>query len=267
MNSTENLQRDAVQEEYCLELYGVGKRFGGLCANNDVNLKVRSGERLAIIGPNGAGKTTLFNMISGEFEPTEGKILLFGEDITKLGNYRRVRKGLARTYQIAELFPDMNIQENIVLGLMGTRKGKFSMFRALKSRKDLFREADALMSRVNLQDKKGTLIKNLSYGDQRLVELLLALSSDPKIICLDEPNAGLSSAESKVMVNVIKALPRDITILLIEHDMDLVFDVVDRIMVLHDGNVVATDDKDKIRENEHVQRIYLGVEDANAVND
>jgi len=246
----------------CLELRGIGKSFGGLRANDNVNLTVRQGERIAIIGPNGAGKTTLFNMISGEFFPTDGQIFLYGKDVTNLPNYKRVPEGLARTYQITTLFWNQSILENLLLALSGTDKRKFSLWKSLRTYKNLFDEAETLLQQVNLLEKKDSLIKNLSYGDQRLVELVMALASHPKILCLDEPNAGLSVAESRVMVDTVKNLSRDITILLIEHDFDLVFEVVDRIMVLQDGRVIATDTKENIRANKKVQQIYLGEEAA-----
>lgn len=251
---------NSVKDEFCLELIGVGKSFGGLRAVDDVNLQVKSGQRIAIIGPNGAGKTTLFNMISGEFKPTDGKILLYNQDVTRLPNNKRVHMGLARTYQITTLFPDFSVMENILLALTGTRKEKFIFFKNTKKYDALFEEANALLQWVNMSNQQDVLVKNLAYGDQRLVEIMLALASKPKILCLDEPNAGLSAAESKHMVDFIKSLPKDMTVLLIEHDIDLVFEVSDYIVVLQDGRVVASDVKDNIRHNKKVQQIYLGEE-------
>lgn len=248
--------------EYCLQLINVGKSFGGIRANDNVSLGVRQGERVAILGPNGAGKTTLFNQISGEYFPTDGKILMYGQDVTHMSNFDRVKLGLARTFQITELFWDMTISENLILALIGIRKDKkFQFFHALGKQAALFQEAEELIASVGLLEKKDEQIKNLSYGDQRLVEIVMALASKPKILCLDEPNAGLSVMESRTMVNVIKNLSRDITILLIEHDIDLVFEVVDRIMVLQNGVPVATDTKENIRNNKRVQEIYLGEEE------
>ena len=251
-----------MEREVCLELQGIGVSFEGVRANDDINLKVYAQDRLAILGPNGAGKTTLFNVICGEFPPTDGKILLYGKDITQEPNYKRVASGLSRTFQITALFWNQSILENIILALLGVdSKHKFSFFRSLGQYSQLFDEAIKLIEMVRLTEKKDMLIKNLSYGDQRLVELLMCLASNPKIICLDEPNAGLSVSESKTMINVIKSLPKDITILLIEHDMDLVFEIVDRIMVLHDGKVVATGNTENIRNDRRVQQIYLGIEE------
>lgn len=247
--------------EYCLQLVNVGKSFGGIRANDNVSLDVKQGERVAILGPNGAGKTTLFNQISGEYFPTNGKILMYGQDVTHMSNYNRVKLGLARTFQITELFWDMTIRENVVLALIGIRKNKkYQFFSSLSKQRRLFEEADNLIASVGLIDKKDEQIKNLSYGDQRLVEIVMALASNPKILCLDEPNAGLSVSESRTMVDVIKNLNHNITILLIEHDIDLVFEVVDRIMVLQNGIPVATDTKENIRNNRQVQKIYLGEE-------
>ena len=255
----ENLERS--QSEYCLQLINVGKSFGGIRANDNVCLDVKQGERVAILGPNGAGKTTLFNQISGEYFPTDGKILMYGQDVTHMNNYNRVKLGLDRTFQITELFWDMTISENVVLALIGIRKDKkFQLFHSLGKQSALFEESSRLIASVGLTEKKDEQIKNLSYGDQRLVEIVMALASNPKILCLDEPNAGLSVLESRTMVNVIKNLSRDITILLIEHDIDLVFEVVDRIMVLQNGVPVATDTKENIRNNKRVQKIYLGEE-------
>lgn len=254
------MQQQVQRETPCLELIGIGKSFQGLRAVDNVNLKVKQGQRVAIIGPNGAGKTTLFNMISGEFPPTDGQVLLYGEDVTALPNYKRVYKGLARTYQITTLFPEFSVVENVILALEGTRRSKYQFFKSLKKQDELFDEAEELLDRVGLVHKRNVLIKNLSYGDQRLVELTLAMASRPKIICLDEPNAGLSATESRVMIDAIKKLGPEITVLLIEHDIDLVFEVAEYIMVLQDGRVVASDEKDAIRSNQRVQQIYLGEE-------
>jgi branched-chain amino acid transport system ATP-binding protein len=245
---------------YCLELKNVSKHFGGIKAVSNVSVQIKPGERLAILGPNGAGKTTLFNMISGEFAPTTGKIILFGQDVTGMPSNKLVNLGLARTFQITTLFPNESVVENIILALMGTKRGsKFSLFSSLRNKTQLFERADELVSQLGLKECKNELIKNLPYGNQRLVEITLALASNPRIICLDEPNAGLSNAESRIIIDTINnKIDRSITILIIEHDMDLVFEVADRIMVLNNGVEVATDTKENIRANKHVQEVYLG---------
>lgn len=246
--------------EYCLELENVSKHFGGIKAVSDVSIRIKTGERLAILGPNGAGKTTLFNMISGEFAPTSGRIILFGQDVTGMPSNKLVNLGLARTFQITTLFPNESVVENILLALMGTRRrNKFSMFSSLTRQTPLFERADELVNQLGLTACKNELIKNLPYGNQRLVEIALALASNPRIICLDEPNAGLSNAESRIIIDTINnKIDRSITILIIEHDMDLVFEVADRIMVLNNGVEVVTDTRDNVRMNKDVQRVYLG---------
>ena len=246
------------EKECVLELQNIGKNFGGLRAIDNVSQKVMSNEKLAIIGPNGAGKTTLFSIINGDLFPTEGKIILLGKDITQVSNFNRVRMGLSRTFQITSLFWDFSVRENIILALMGTDKRKFSMFRSLPTYSDWFKEVDELLEVVGLSAYQNEIIKTLSYGVQRMVEIALALACKPKILCLDEPNAGLSLTESDVLIDFIKKLPKDITLLLIEHNMDLVFEVVERILVLHDGVMVACDTTEEIRKNVKVQQIYLG---------
>ena len=255
-------EKGSTQKEVCLKLVGVGKSFGGIRANNDISLDIYEGERIAIIGPNGAGKTTLFNMISGEMRVTDGHIYMFGEDVTKMNAYKRVVRGLARTYQITALFWEQSVMGNVLLALMGTNnKQKFSMFSSIDTKSAIYKEAEELIATVSLSEKKDEVIKNLSYGEQRLVELLLALASKPKILCLDEPNAGLSMAESQMMIEVIKKLDRSMTILLIEHDMDMVFNIVERIAVLKEGQLLAVDTNANIKNNVKVQQAYLGEEE------
>ena len=251
---------DHEKPEYCIELRNVSKNFGGIKAVSNVSLQITPGERLAILGPNGAGKTTLFNMINGEFAPTSGNIMLFGKDVTGMPSNRLVNLGLARTYQITMLFPNESVMENIILALMGTRRSvKYSMFSSLRKKTQLFDRANELTGQLGLWECRNELIKNLPYGNQRLVEIALALASNPRIICLDEPNAGLSNTESRIIIDTINhKIDRSITILIIEHDMDLVFEVADRTMVLNNGVEVATDTKENIRANKDVQRVYLG---------
>ena len=243
-----------------MELQNVSKHFGGIKAVSNVSLQVKTGERLAILGPNGAGKTTLFNLISGEFTLTSGRIFLFGHDVTGMPSNKLVNLGLARTFQITTLFPNESVVENVLLALMGTRRNsKFSMFSSLRAQKHLFEKANELITQLGLTEYKNELVRNLPYGNQRLVEIAFALASNPKIICLDEPNAGLSNAESRIIIDTINnKIDRSITILIIEHDMDLVFEVADRIMVLNNGVEVITDTKENVRMNKDVQRVYLG---------
>ena len=247
-----------------LELNSISKQFGGIRAINNVSACVNQGERFAIIGPNGAGKTTLFNMICGEFPPTSGTIRYFGKDVTGLPSNRLANLGIGRTFQITSLFNNESVLENVVLSLMGNaQRTKFKMFSSLRSQKALFEEAEHLLEGLGLIECRDEQIKNLSYGNQRLVEIAMVLAGKPQIICLDEPNAGLSNAESRTIIKTIKEIDKQITVLLIEHDMDMVFEVADRIMVLSNGTWVATDTAANIRVNKEVQRVYLGEDKEN----
>ena len=249
-------------DEVCLELVAIYKQFAGVHAVSNINLRVYKGERVAFIGPNGAGKTTLFNMINGEYYPTSGRIYMFGEDITRMPANKRVNRGMARTFQVTNLFQNESVLENVLLALMGTsRKDKLSLFTDLSKKKHLFEEADKLISNLGLSAYKNEFVRNLPYGDQRVVEIVLAMASKPRIICLDEPNAGLSNKESRMIIDLINnQIGRDVTVLIIEHDIDLIFEVADRIMVLSNGEEVAIGSKESIRSNPYVQKVYLGEE-------
>jgi branched-chain amino acid transport system ATP-binding protein len=246
--------------QWCLTLDGLSKAFGGLRAVDGVSLQIRSGERRAIIGPNGAGKTTLFNLISGELPVTSGRVVLFGKDITALPSFRRTALGMGRTYQIANLFPQLTVLENVVLALLGTRPRKFVMHRPVRGDRDLVERAHHLLYRVGLKEKGDMMITSLSYGEQRQIELLLALASEPTVLLLDEPTAGLSPAERRALASSVRALDPSITVLLIEHDMDVAFEVAQRVSVLHLGRVLAEGTPDEIRVNRQVQQIYLGTD-------
>ena len=241
-----------------LELKGLSKSFGGLDAVQDVNLKVFAGDRRALIGPNGAGKTTLFNVVTGVFPATSGRVLLFGEDITGWPAHRRTALGMARTFQITSLFPKLTVLDNVLLAIGGLRKMKFVMWRLLSSYRDLYEKAHHLLEGVGYSDRKDVEVRNLSHGEQRQVEIVVGLASDPKILLLDEPAAGLASGESREMAEFLKRLDPSLAILLIEHDMDVVFDVVDDISVLHFGKVVEEGSTEHIRQSQRVREIYLG---------
>ena len=237
------------------------KRFGGLEAVKDVTLNVNTGERRAIIGPNGAGKTTFFSLISGLHPATEGTIHLLGNDITRLPSHKRASLGLARTFQITNLFPTLSVMENLVVATMGLRSLKFSMLKPASRYHDLYELAERVLESVGMVEKSKVLVKNLSYGEQRQVEISLALVSKPKVLLLDEPTAGLSPAESATMTELIHKLDRDMTILIIEHDMDVALQVAESITVFHEGRVFEEGGVDVIRENERVQEIYFGTEE------
>jgi branched-chain amino acid transport system ATP-binding protein len=237
---------------------GLSKNFGGLQALDRVSISLEGGERRAVIGPNGAGKTTLFNLISGVLRPSSGRIRLFGKDVTRMSAHRRASLGLARTFQVTNLFPNLSLMENILLAFQALDASKFSLLRPASSYKHLFRQARELLEEWGLWEKADVLVKNLSYGDQRQAEVLMALAQKPKLLLLDEPTGGLSPGETSAMVSFIRNLPSDIAIILIEHDMDVAFELVDTVTVLHLGRVLADGPRDQVREDPRVQEIYLG---------
>jgi branched-chain amino acid transport system ATP-binding protein len=241
-----------------LELRGLSKSFGGLAALREVTLKVLAGERKAIIGPNGAGKTTLFNLITGVFPSTSGEIILFGRDVTRWPSHRRTALGMARTFQITSLFPKLTVLDNVLLALAGVGWTKLVMWKPLSSYENLQARARALLEAAGYWERRDLQVRNLSHGEQRQIEVVLGLASDPKLLLLDEPAAGLSSGESREMVEFLKRLDPGLAILLIEHDMDVVFDVVSNISVLHFGAVVESGPCQEIKKSERVQQIYLG---------
>jgi branched-chain amino acid transport system ATP-binding protein len=241
-----------------LNLTAVSKSFGGLTAVNDVSLAVGPGERRAIIGPNGAGKTTLFSLISGEQLPTSGRIELFGRDITRLASHRRAVLGLTRTYQITNLFPRLSVMENCLLAVQALSPMKFHMHRDLRRYPAIIERTRSALDAVSLLDKARATVRDLSHGEQRQLEVALALAGAPKLLLLDEPTAGLSPAESLMMTALLKKLDPSITLLIIEHDMDVAFQLTDRITVLHYGRVVADGTRDEVTANPLVQEIYLG---------
>ena len=241
-----------------LELSGLSKSFGGLHAVQNVSLEVFAGDRTAIIGPNGAGKTTLFNVITGVVPATSGQALLFGEDITGWPSHRLTALGMARTFQVTSLFPKLTVLDNVLLAITGLRRSKFVMWRALSSYRDVIDKARRLLEGAGYWERRDVEVRYLSHGERRQVEVVLGLASDPRILLLDEPAAGLASGESREMADFLKRLDPGLAILLIEHDMDVVFDVVDRIIVLHFGKVVEEGPAAQIRRSARVQEIYLG---------
>jgi len=243
-----------------LELKNLSKSFGGLHATHDVTLRIMPGDRKAIIGPNGAGKTTLFNLITGIYPVTSGHVLLFGVDVTKWPSHRRTALGMARTFQITHLFPKLTVLDNVLLAIEGLRPSKFVMWRFLSSYKDVYAKAYKLLEQVGFLDRKDIEVRNLSHGEQRQLEIVLGLASDPKILLLDEPAAGLSTGESTEMAHFLLKLDPKLAILLIEHDMDVVFDVADEISVLHFGEILETGKPEQIKKSARVQEIYLGTD-------
>jgi len=244
-----------------LRVENLSKKFGGLQALRDVFLAVEAGARRAIIGPNGAGKTTLFNLIAGELPPSSGKVYLFGRDITDMPLYRRTHVGLARTFQINNLFLKLSVLDNGILGIKARQRFGFQMFRPVTAYTDMYNKAARLLEQGGLWEKRHVPVSALSYGEQRQMEIILALASEPKILLLDEPTAGLSTAESKALISAIQGLGEDVTILIIAHDLDLVFEVADRITVLHYGQVVTEGSCQEIQAHPGVKEIYLGMEE------
>jgi branched-chain amino acid transport system ATP-binding protein len=243
-----------------LSIEGLSKNFGGLQALHDLSLEIQPGERRAIIGPNGAGKTTLFHLIGGQLSPSSGRIFLFGQEVTKLPPFRRAALGLARTFQIITLFLDLTVMENILLAVQALDSVRFVLYRPLTGYRNIVSQARSLLEQWNLWEKRRTLVRHLSYGEQRQLEILLALAQMPRVLLLDEPTAGLSPVETQQVVAMIQHLDPSITVLLIEHDMDVAFQVAQQITVLHNGRLLAVGPPEAIRKDSTVAEIYLGVE-------
>src|SRR6266480_1829248 len=241
-----------------LNLANISKAFDGLHAVDGVSLAVAPGERRAIIGPNGAGKTTLFSLISGEAKPTEGRIHLFGRDVTRLPAHRRAALGLARRCQITNLFPRLTVLENSLLAVQALTAAKLHLHRSLSRYTDHFDQARSALEAVGLGATENEVVRNLSHGEQRQLEIALALAGAPKVLLLDEPTAGLSPAESHMMTALLKKLDPAITLLVIEHDMDVAFELTNRITVLHYGKVIADGLSHEVKVNPLVRETYLG---------
>jgi branched-chain amino acid transport system ATP-binding protein len=241
-----------------LEVKDLSKRFGGVDAVVGVSLAVEAGERRVLIGPNGAGKTTLFHCIAGTQLPSSGTVRLFAGDITGLPPYARARAGLARTFQITNLFAHLTVLENMLLAVAATQR--LGLIRPMRAYRPLFERAARLLADWGLAEGSSRQVRHLSYGEQRQLELALALAGSSKLLLLDEPTAGLSAAETARVVAMVRSLPRDITVLMIEHDMDVAFELADRITVMHQGRIVAEGNREAIRANPQVAEIYLGVE-------
>ncbi len=241
-----------------LVLHQVVKRFGGLHAVDGVSLQVATGERRVIIGPNGAGKTSLFHCISGVLQVTSGSIHCWGEDITHRSENERTHLGVGRTFQISSVFADLTVLENIALAVLGVKRDKWSLWRDALSTQGLRQRAAEALERVGLPGKESVLVKLLSYGERRQLELVLALVNQPRLLLLDEPCAGLSPAERQRLSGIIRELPRSITMLMIEHDMDIALALADRVSVLHRGQVIVEGSADEVQQNPQVREVYFG---------
>jgi branched-chain amino acid transport system ATP-binding protein len=241
-----------------LAVTGLTKSFGGLRVTKGVGLTVAPGERRLIIGPNGAGKTTLFNMIAGELAPDAGRIALFGQDITRTPCRRRAHLGLARTYQIITLFPRDTIRRNVELSLLGLSPLRWNPLAALDRQHRLAAQAGDALARVGLGHIAGRPLAETSYGERRRVEIAMALAQAPKVLLLDEPFAGLSIDERRDVRQLLAAIPRDVTIVMIEHDMDVALDLADRITLLHFGEVIVEGNRAEVVADPRTREVYLG---------
>ena len=250
---------EAVSEptEPILRLRGVGRRFGGLDAVRDVDLDVAHGERRAILGPNGAGKTTLFNVISGDMPATSGSVFFLGRDVAEVSAPGRARLGMGRTYQKSRLFLGLSVEDNLYLAVLGTRKGHLRLRRRAVDR-ELRERARELAAQVGLAPKLETLVGSISHGEQRQLEVGMARAVDPKLMLLDEPASGLSRGERVALTDMLLELDREITLVLIEHDMDVALRVAERVTMMHDGKKIVEGTPGEIRSNQLVHDLYLG---------
>ncbi len=240
-----------------LSLSGVTRAFGALRAVDDVSLSIAAGQKYAILGSNGAGKTTLFNAITGDFPPTAGSIHFFGEDITALPPHERIRKGLRRTYQSSLLFRELTVRDNLFLAVRGVASGRFSFLRARSSHASTLATRD-LLERARLTHIADERVANLAHGQQRQLEIGMALAGAPRLILFDEPAAGLSPAERRELVTLLRSLPAHMSFVLIEHDLDIALRVVERVTVMHNGRVLRTGSPGEIENDAQVQAIYMG---------
>lgn len=243
---------------FALETRGLVKRFGGLIATRDLSLKLERGARHALIGPNGAGKTTVINLLTGVLRPDAGRILLEGADIGGLPAFKRVRKGLSRTFQINQLFADLTPLEAISLAIAERRGEGMRFWAALRRDDETLGEVETLLERFRLIEVMNERTATLPYGKQRLLEIALAIAAKPRVLLLDEPAAGVPEAERHDILAAVASLPRDVSVLLIEHDMDLVFSFADRISVLVNGALFVEGAPDEVAKDPRVKAVYLG---------
>ena len=240
-----------------LVLEGVTRAFGALRAVDDVSLSVLAGEKRAILGANGAGKTTLFNAITGDFPPTSGRIRFFGEDITHMDPFERIRKGMRRTYQSSLLFKDLSVRDNLFLAVRGVSNARFSLRRPGPGHPSSVATQE-LLERGRLTHIADEMVSNLAHGQQRQLEIAMALAGAPRLILFDEPAAGLSPAERRELVLLLTSLPSHMSFVLIEHDLEIALRVVERVTVMHNGSVIKTGTPSEIENDQQVQAIYMG---------
>ena len=258
MTANEAVQRLSSASVHALELEGVGRRFGALEALADISLKVGAGERRAILGSNGAGKTTLFNAITGDFPPTSGRIRFFGEDVTEFPVEERIRRGLRRTYQVSQLFGGLSVIDSIFVACRGVSRSRLSLLRP-GAHDATMAQARTIAHLTNLDDIRDNQVAVLSHGQQRQLEIALALSGAPRFILFDEPAAGLSPTERRDLVAMLRALPAHIGYIIIEHDLDVALRVSSYVTMMHNGRIFKEGLPSEIEADDEVQAIYLGV--------
>jgi branched-chain amino acid transport system ATP-binding protein len=242
---------------HALELEGVGRQFGALVALEGIVMTLAAGERRAVLGSNGAGKTTLFNAITGDFPPTSGRIRFFGEDITNFPVHERIRRGLRRTYQISQLFGGLNVRDSVFLACRGVSRGRFSLLRPGKDDATMA-QAERIMHAVHLDPLRDTQVALLSHGEQRQLEIALALAGAPRLILFDEPAAGLSPAERHELIDILNSLPEHIGYIIIEHDLDVALRVAGSVTMMHNGRIFKEGPPQEIESDSEVQELYLG---------
>jgi branched-chain amino acid transport system ATP-binding protein len=241
-----------------LELSLVTKSFSGLKVIDELSMQIASGERRLIIGPNGAGKTTLFNLIAGEYRVDGGRIEVLGHDLTRAPARRRAHIGVARTYQIITLFAENSLRDNVALALLGLRPLRWNMLSQLAGQATLLRKADAVLARVGLEAFATRPLREVAYGEQRRVEIAMALAQEPKLLLLDEPFAGLSMSERAEVASLLASIPDDVTIVMIEHDMDVALEFAERISVMHFGQIAVEGERAEVVADPRTREIYLG---------
>ncbi|MFH1124272.1 MAG: ABC transporter ATP-binding protein [Pseudomonadota bacterium] len=244
----------------CLRVDSLAKNFGGIQVLQDVSFTLNTGENLALIGPNGAGKTTLINILSGMISPTRGQVVMLGKNITRAPVHSRLHMGLAYSFQLNNLFFNLSVLDNILLAMHGKQSFHLQLWHSIESGDERFVKVQRLMDSMGLWEKRNSPVTSLSYGEQRMMELALSLASEPKLLLLDEPSAGLSESETIQMMSYIRKLPQETAVLFVSHDMDVVFDLADRIIVLSYGVLIAEGKPEEIQSDPRVREIYLGEE-------
>jgi len=244
-----------------LNVEELNKSFGGVVATKNVSFSVANGEHLAIIGPNGAGKTTLFNLLTGFYKPTSGKIYFDGHSIGNKTDFERTHLGISRSFQITSLFNQLSVMENAVLALQGTKKYRYQIMRDIKSNGELMAGVEKLLRSMMLWELRNEPVHCISYGQQRKLEIALSMASEPRLLLLDEPSCGLTTAESEELSRMICNLEKHITVICVAHDMDLVFSIASRILVLHYGEIITEGTPEQIKASSKVKEIYMGSEE------